>query len=130
MALEELDMNFGESDDDQPLDHKSYDDDAGSVSDSPSLTCAACKVSSKHACPIAARKSELDQAGDAAPGKMKGGVLVGWGKYTARKVKTASGRKVKVRRKCGAWCRVCPNILKKLMKRKKYQKIAKLGLKK
>ena len=129
MALQELDLDLGVSEDDQPLDQKSYDDDAGSVSDSPSLTCAACKVSSKHACPIAARKSELDQAGGKAPGKMQGGVLVGWGKYTARKKKTATGRRVKVRRKCGAWCRLCANIFKKLAKRKKYQKIARAGLK-
>ena len=99
MSLHDVDLDLGVSEDEVQLNAKSYDDDAGSVSDSPSLTCVACNNSSKHQCPIAARKSGQDQAGDAAPGKMKGGVLVGWGKYIARKVKTASGRKVRVRRK-------------------------------
>ena len=130
MALQDLDLDLGVSEDDQPLDQKSCDDDAGSVSDSPSLTCAACKVSSKHACPIAARKSELDQAGGKAPGKMQGETSVRWGKFTARKKKTASGRRVKVKRKCGAWCRICANIFKKFSKIKKYRKIAKAGAKK
>ena len=84
MASHDLEIDdLGVSDDE--VQFKGYeDDDAGSVSDSPSLTCAGCKVSSKHSCPIAARKSEQDQAGDAAPGKKEGGVRVSWGNHTRR----------------------------------------------
>ena len=118
------------SEDEAQLDPKSFDEDAGSISDSPDLSCVACKRSSKSACPVAARKSALAEEGGAAPNKMKEEVRVGWGKYTARKMKTRSGRKVKARRRCGAWCRICANILKKTLKRKKYKKIALIGLKK
>ena len=123
-------LDLAASEDEAQLDPKSFDEDAGSISDSPDLTCVACKSSSKGGCPIAARKSALAEEGGAAPSKMKGEVRVGWGKYTARKMKTRSGRKVKARRRCGAWCRTCANILKKTLKRKKYKKIALIGLKK
>ena len=104
------------------------DDDADSLSDSPELHCIACKIGSKADCPIEARKRA--SAGTADDGGAKKRVRVGWGKYTARKVKTNSGKKVKIIRRCGAWCRTCMNILKKTVKHKRYTKIAKAGLNK
>ena len=128
MSLAELDC--AASDDEPELNTKSWDDDAGSVSDSDDLTCVACKISSKNWCPVAARKCELAATAGPSQSNAQGEVRVGWGKYTTRKVKTRSGRKLKVRRRCGAWCRLCANILKKMMKQKKYKKITKLGMKK
>ena len=118
---------------------KSWDDDAGSVSDSQELTCVGCKTSSKGDCPVEARKRAMDSTGSqpaakklrsASASQAGGQVRVMWGKYTARKVKTQSGKKVRVRRRSGVWCRICANLLKRTVKRKKYQKIAKAGLKK
>lgn len=125
------------SDEDRPST-KACDDDAGSVSDSPELTCAACKITSKAECPVEARKRGLSKQGGEPSTKKRGRsssqagsqVRVLWGKHTARKVKTQSGRKVKVIRRCGVWCRICANIRTKMMKRKKYVKVGKLGLKK
>ena len=120
MSLAELDLEA--SDGELDLDGA----ELGSVSDSDDLTCVACKISSKQRCPVAARKGELGGSQSNAQGEVR----VGWGKYTARRLKSRSGRKLKVRRRCGAWCRLCANILKKMMKQKKYKKITKLGMKK
>ena len=129
MSLTEVDLDLPVSEDELQL-NKSWDDDAGSVSDSLELECVACKISSKQGCPIAARRAALGQESLEPSGNRKGEVRVGWGKYTARKLKTRSGRKVKVRRRCGVWCRTCTNILRKLTKRKKYKKNSKAWFKK
>ena len=112
---------------------KHTDDDADSLSDSPELTCVGCKASSKGDCPIQLRKRSMavtaDEVGEAKKNKFPK-IRVAWGKTTTRKAKTKTGRKVKAVRRCGQWCRVCMNILKKTLKRKKYKAIAKVGLKK
>ena len=129
MASHDLDIDdLGVSDDEVQF-KGCEDDDAGSVSDSPSLGCVGCKISSKHPCPIEARKSEL-RNGEAAPGNKEDGVRVSWGNHTRRKKKTRSGRKVKIRQRCGAWCRICRNLLKKTIKKKKYVEVATRGAKK
>ena len=47
-----------------------FDDDAGSLSDSPELECVGCRTKSKSACPIEARKRLLaDTAGEPAAKK-------------------------------------------------------------
>jgi hypothetical protein len=126
--MSDLNEMFDGAGDSEPDTVVPRDDDEASVSDSPELTCIGCKVKSKADCPIAARKRA--SAGTADDEGAKKRVRVGWGKYTARRVKTNSGRKVKLTRRCGVWCRICMNILKKTLKHKKYTKISKMGLKK
>ena len=137
MDLTELGGCLSGSEDDARTKVSAWDDDAGSVSDSPELTCVGCRTTSKSECPVEVRKRGLSTASAEPAAKKRSSasqagapVRAMWGKYTARKVKTQSGRKVKVRRRCGVWCRICMNILKKVVKRKKYVKIAKAGMKK
>ena len=59
MAPQELDIDLPVSDDElqsMPNHVEDVDADVGSVSDSPTLECVACKVSSKGKCPIAQSK--------------------------------------------------------------------------
>lgn len=53
-----------------------------------------------------------------------------WGKPTSRKLRTRSGRVVKVKRRCGEWCRLCYNNSRRWFKTKKYKNLfAKQGRK-
>ena len=40
------------SEDEARPNHKSFDEDTGSVSDSPELTCVGCGTTSKSGCPV------------------------------------------------------------------------------
>eukprot|EP00969_Alexandrium_andersonii_P272384 12038387-Alexandrium_andersonii.AAC.1 len=45
-----------------------------------------------------------------------------WGKTTTRKLRTKSGKRVRLRRRCGEWCRWCHNVARIWVKNKKYLK--------
>jgi hypothetical protein len=77
------------------------------------MLCALCSVSSKDVDVVERKKTPGTNA------KTK------WGKTTTRKLKSRSGRKVKVKRRCGEVCRYCNNNLKRWQKMKKYKNLFK-----
>ena len=92
------------------------------MSDSPELQCVGCYTKSKSQCPVD-RKKKGEQHG-------KGGKRVMWGKTASRKLKTRSGRRVRVLRRCGDWCRLCYNNVKRTIKKSKKYKAVKAKNKK
>ena len=77
------------------MDLRKYD-----IPSSPELTCVGCSTTSKAQCRIEAIKKDGSKQRRTA-----------WGKTTSRKVKCRrSGKKLRVIRKTGEWCRHCYNI--------------------
>ena len=86
---------------------------SGSCSESPQLFCFSCGVSSKDPDPIFKAKGKT--------------VPCRWGKSTKRKVKTKTGRKTSVLRRCGEWCRQCYNNACRWVKNRRYKSLLKKG---
>ena len=94
------------------------DVDAGSISDSPELVCCGCGSSSKKPDIVSVKK------------KIKNPPTTTWGKTTCRRLRSKSGRIVKLKRRCGGWCRLCFNNSRRWMKEKKYLPLLKKSGKK
>ena len=76
------------------------------IPSSPELQCSGCPASSKSECPLEALKG------------LKGR-RIAWGKTSTRKVKCRrTGKRLRVIRKTGEWCRICYNIWRLRYKRK------------
>ena len=91
----------------------------GSLSESPELHCYGCNISSKDDDPVEKRKK-------AATGSKGKAGAVKWGNSTKRWIKKKrGGERVRRIRKCGEWCLLCRNHVKRTVaKSPLYKKIA------